>query len=146
MLCPDGIVTGRSSPRMTNSELRDWSDEMVTAAFEAVSVACRLELDPTATLPKVRVAGETPSCGLEEEAPLPWTLMLSGEFGSLLTSVKTLVVYPSAVGVKITGNWMLAPGRILTGKGKVPNEKALPCFESEPIRSVLVPTFESRME
>jgi hypothetical protein len=46
---------------MANSELVDPSDEMVTAAFEAVSVACRLALDPTVTFPKVRVEGVTPS-------------------------------------------------------------------------------------
>ena len=51
-------------PSMANSELVDWSDEMVTAASEAVSVACKLALEPTVTLPKLRVAGETPSWGL----------------------------------------------------------------------------------
>jgi hypothetical protein len=61
-LCPAAIVTGRVSPRMANSEFVDWSDEMVTAEFEAVSVACRLALDPTVTLPKLRVAGVTASC------------------------------------------------------------------------------------
>jgi len=41
---------------MANSELVERSDEMVTAPWEAVSVAGRLALDPTATLPKLRVA------------------------------------------------------------------------------------------
>ena len=44
---------------MENSEFDDWSEEIVTAAFEAVSVACRLALDPTVTLPKLSVAGLT---------------------------------------------------------------------------------------
>ena len=68
-LFPAGSVTGSFSPRMANSELEDQSDVMVTAAFEAVSVACRLALDPTVTLPKLRVAGETPSCGFAAAPP-----------------------------------------------------------------------------
>jgi len=58
----------------------------------------------------------------------------------------TPVVYPEAVGLKITGNWMLAPGAIVTGKGNVPNEKALPCSDAEVITSVLLPMFESWKE
>jgi hypothetical protein len=58
----------------------------------------------------------------------------------------TPVVCPVTVGVKITGNWMLAPGRILAGTRNSPNEKALPCSDLEMIRSVLYPVFESRME
>src|ERR1019366_1161502 len=143
MLCPAEIVTGRFSPSMANSELVDWSDETVTAAFEAVSVACRPALDPTVTLPKLRVAGVTPSCG---STPVPATSMFRGEFGSLLVSVRIPSVYPWAVGVKITGNWTLALGLIFTGNGKLPNEKACPYFDLEKILSVLCPVLVSWME
>ena len=47
------------------------SEEMVTAAFEAVSVASNWTLDPTVTLPKLRVAGVIPSWGLAVTTPLP---------------------------------------------------------------------------
>ena len=96
---------------MANSELVDWSDEMVTAAFEAVSVACRLAFDPTVTLPKLRVAGETLNCGFALATPIPETCMLRGEFGSLLASVRTPRARPWVVGAKMRGNWILAPGR-----------------------------------
>ena len=56
------------------------------------------------------------------------------------------LAYPLAVGVKITGNWMLAPGWSFTGNGNLPNEKALPCSDLEVIRNVLFPVFESWME
>src|SRR5450631_1946799 len=131
---------------MANSELVDWSDEMVTAAFETESVACKLALDPTVTLPKLSVAGVTPSCGLFGYMPVPWTCMLRGEFKALLLSVRVPSVCPMAVGVKMTGNWMLAPGWILTGTGKLPNEKALPSSDLEAIRSILFPVFESCTE
>ena len=145
MLFPAGTVTGRFNPRMANSELVDSSDEMVTAAFEAVSVACRLALDPTVTFPKLSVAGVTPSSG-PEDTPVPATCMLRGEFRALLARVRLPSVHPLAVGVKITGNWMLAPGWIFTGKGKWPKEKARPCFDLERTSTVLFPVFVSWME
>src|ERR1700726_1661864 len=121
MLCPAGIVTGRLSARR-NSELVDPSDEMVTAALEAVSVASRLALDPTVTLPKLSVAGLTASLGFTETSPNPMTFILSMESLALLTSSRTPVLSPLAVGLKITGKSTLAPGWRFTGKGNLPNE------------------------
>lgn len=72
--------------------------------------------------------------------------MLRGEFGSLLVSVRIPLAYPLAVGVKMTGSSMLAPGWSFTGNGNAPNEKALPCSDLEVIRNVLFPLFESGME
>jgi hypothetical protein len=46
----------------------------------------------------------------------------------------------------MTGNSTLAPGWRFTGKGNVPNENSLPCFDLEVICSVLLPVFESRKE
>jgi hypothetical protein len=72
--------------------------------------------------------------------------MLRGEFRALLARVRLPSVHPLAVGVKITGNWMLAPGLIFTGKGKWPNEKALPRFDLERILSGFLPVLVSWME
>src|SRR5260370_2804637 len=66
MLFPAGIVTGRVNPTRVNSELVDPSDEMVTEAFEAVRVAGSLALNPSATFPKLTVAGVTTSCAPRE--------------------------------------------------------------------------------
>src|SRR6202035_697624 len=140
-----GIVTGRLSARR-NSELVNPSDEMVTAALEAVSVGSRLALDPTVTLPKLRVAGLTARLGFMVTSPNPVTFIVSLESLAVLTSSKTPVLYPLAVGLKITGNSTLAPGWRFTGKGNSPNENSLPCFDLEVIWSVLPPLFESRKE
>ena len=145
MLCPAGIVTGRFSARR-NSELVDPSDEMVTAAFDAVSVACRLTLDPTVTLPKLRVAGLTASLEFTVTSPNPMTFIVSMECLAVLMSSKTPVLYPLAVGLKMTGKSTLAPGWRFTGKRNVPNKNSLPCFDMEVICSVLLPLFESRKE
>jgi len=121
------MVAGRVSPDRTNSELVDASDEMVTAVFEAVSVACRLALDPTVTLPKLRVAGVTPSAGaaLPLTTPVPEKSIESGEFSAVLLSVMTAVKDPLAVGLKITGNSRLAPALTSTGRVKVPNQNTV---------------------
>src|SRR5208282_1124148 len=145
-LSPAAMVAGRVSPDRTNSELVDASDEMVTAAFEAVSVACRLVLDPTVTLPKLRVEGLTPSCALAVVSPTPVTYMESRESLAVLLSSKTPTLYPLVVGVKMTGNSMLAPGLRFTGTENLPNENSGPCSDFEVIRSVWLPVFESSME
>lgn len=133
---------------MENSELVDRSEEMVTASFAAVSAAFRLALDPTVTLPKSSVAGETVSFALAAPVPVPVpeTEMVRVGFSVLLVSVKVPSVYPVAVGVKITGNSTLVQEPSVIGKGKVPNENAPPWSDLERIVNAAVPVFESWME
>lgn len=114
-LCPDGIVAGSVSPRMANSEFVDWSDDMVTAAFEAVSVACRLALDPTVTLPKLRVAGLTANCGFTGATPVPVKVSAVGEPVALLVNPAWPVAVPEALGVNRTVTGTLCPAAIVTG-------------------------------
>src|ERR1035437_6015074 len=140
------MVIGRLSPRMANSELVDGSEEIVTEAFLAVNVACRVALDPTLTLPKLSVAGFTSSSAPERYTANPVTIMLSGEYRALLTSLRMPLMYPLAVGVKMMGNSTLAPGWMITGNGKLPSEKALPCSDAEVICNVLSPAFVSWKE
>src|SRR5271166_3751859 len=99
-LCPAGIVTGRFNPIMANSELFDWSDETVTAAFEAVSVAVRLALDPTVMFPKLRL-GVIPSCAGVElgGTPVPVNCARVGEFAALLKNAAWADAVPEALGV-----------------------------------------------
>ena len=148
-LCPAGMVTGRLSPSRVNSELDDPSDEMVTLAFEAVSVACRLVLDPTVTLPKFSVAGVTPSTGtaLPLGTPVPVRSIESEESLAVLWSVMTPVVDPPAVGLKMTGNSTLFPGWIWIGRVKVPYQNPLlPPLDLYVMLSVVLPVFVSGME
>jgi len=148
-LSPAAMVAGRVSPDRTNSELVDASDEMVTAAFEAVRVACRLALDPTVTLPKFSVAGVTASAGaaLPLATPVPLRSMESGEAAAVLSSVITPVEYPAAVGLKMTGNARLAPGSTSMGRVKVPNQKTvLPPLDLYVMLSAVLPVFVSSME
>jgi hypothetical protein len=143
------MVAGRLSPSRVNSELDDPSDEMVTAAFEAVSVACRLALDPTVTLPKFSVAGVTPSTGtaLPLGTPVPVRSIESGESLAVLWSVMTPVVDPPAVGLKMTGNSTLFPGWIWIGRVKVPYQNPLlPPLDLYVMLSVVLPVFVSGME
>jgi hypothetical protein len=121
---------------------------MVTAAFEVVSVAFRVALDPTLTLPKLRVAVATLSFGVAAPVPVPVpeTVMARVGFSALLVSVKVPSVYPVAVGVKVTGNSTLVQESSVIGKGKLPDENALPCFDMERIVNAAVPLFVSWME
>ena|ERR1700722_12102704 len=142
-LCPDESVTGNFSPWISNSELVDWSDEMVTDPFEALSVACRVALEPTLTEPKFRVPGVTDSSEVVEWEPYPLTFKFSETLRAVLVRVKRPVVSPEAVGEKIMGNCVFAPGWRVTGKVNLPNEKALPRTDLAVILSVFVPVFES---
>ena len=119
------MVTGRCNPTMANSALVDWPEEMVTDAPDAVSLAWRVALDPTVTLPKVSVAGLTSSCSFGL-TPFPVRFISGGETTALLVTVTREEVCPTAVGVKITGNRTLAPGLTSAGKDNSPNEKASP--------------------
>ena len=85
---------------------------MVTAAFEAVSVACRLALDPTVTLPKFSVAGVTPSTGtaLFLETPVPVRSIESGESLAVLWSVMTPVEDPAGSRLEDDGQLDARPG------------------------------------
>jgi hypothetical protein len=148
-LFPAAMVAGRLSPDRTNSELVDASDEMATAAFEAVSVACRLALDPTVTLPKLSVAGVTPSTGaaLFLATPVPVRSIESEESSAVLLSVMTPVMDPLAVGLKMTGNSTLAPGWISIGRVKVPYQNTLlPPLDLYVMLRVVLPVFVSGME
>jgi len=130
---------------MANSEFVDWSDQMVTAASEAVSVACRLLLDPTVTLPKLRAAGLIPSCA-PSATPVPEIFISRGEPGELLMIMRMAEVHLNSVGVKMTGNSTLDPGSTFAGRGNSPKEKYFPCTDVEVMVSVSLPVFESWKE
>src|SRR5450755_3598981 len=114
------MVTGNFNPRMLNSAFVDASEVIVTAAFDAVSVACAVEFDPTGTLPKLSDGGETASCGplTSLPAPFPDTATLSGEFLALLLIVTKPWASSSSAGMNMTGSDTLDLGPIVSGRGK----------------------------
>src|SRR5437588_12037762 len=136
MLCPAGIVAGKFSPTTANSELFDGSDEIVTDPFDAVRVVCRVALDPTVTFPKFNDEGDTPSPMLEVKMPSPPTCILNVASTALLPIAMEPLVYPFTVGLKMMGNSTLAPGAIVFGTEKLPNENELPCIDLERMLSV----------
>ena len=58
-LCPAEIVVGRDTPLTVNSGLLLLAEESVTDEPPAVSVADSFWFEPTATLPKFRLVGDT---------------------------------------------------------------------------------------
>jgi len=71
--CPAAMVRGKLRPGSLNSELT-CAEEMVTEPFEGESVSCRLARDPTTTLPKFRLEGETPRVAAWTATRVPQTL------------------------------------------------------------------------
>jgi hypothetical protein len=122
----------------------------VTAALAAVSVAFRLALDPTLTLPKSSDAGETLSFAgallPPVPVPVPEVEMLRVGLSVLLVSVKVPSVYPVAVGLKTIGNSTLTQDGSVMGKGKLPDENALPFCDTERIVKAALPVFVSWIE
>jgi hypothetical protein len=126
--CPAAMARGKLRPGSLNSELFTCAEEMVTEPFEAESVSCRLARDPTTTLPKFRLEGETPRVAAWTATPVPQTLNVNLGFRASLMRVIVPVVFPVANGLNLTVNWVLFPGRRVTGSGKLPKKKSLVIF------------------
>lgn len=74
-LCPAATVRGKEIPLTVNSELVVVAEETTTLAPEALRVAETVLLEPTVTLPKFALAGETVNPALA--APFPESGMVS---------------------------------------------------------------------
>ena len=108
------MVAGREIPESTNSLLSRLADETVTSAPLAVRLPLSAELDPTTTLPKLRLVGDT--ANVPASFPFPESAMPSGEFDAFETTDRLPFATPSLVGVKITVNVTLWLGVRLMGK------------------------------
>lgn len=101
---PVGIVKGKVIPESENSPLPDDAEEMVTAEDVAVTLAPSEELDPTATVPKLRDAGEMESC--PAAVPVPESEMVKFESEESETMVRLPLADPELAGentvVKVT--------------------------------------------
>ena len=82
------------------------------------------ELDPTTTLPKLRVVGDTAS--VPAAVPVPESAMLSGEFDAFDTTDKLPLAVPALVGVKVAVNVTLWLAVRVRGKVNPLTEKVAP--------------------
>lgn len=77
----------------------------VTEAPLAVRLPLSAELDPTVTLPKLRVVGDTAK--VPAAVPVPESGMLSVEFDAFDTTARFPLSAPAPVGAKVAVNVML---------------------------------------
>lgn len=122
---PAGSVAGSEIPESTNSALLRLAELIVTDAPLAVRLPLSAELDPMATLPKLRLLGDTASW--PEATPVPVSAILSGEFDAFDTTDRLPLAAPPLVGVNVAVNVMLWFAVRLMGKLFRPlTEKAAP--------------------
>ncbi len=78
------------------------ADETVTDAPLAVRLPLSAELDPSTTLPKLRLVGDT--ANVPAAVPVPESAMLSGEFDAFDTADRLPLAVAALVGVKVAVN------------------------------------------
>src|SRR5580698_3636888 len=86
-------------PESANSPLLMLAELTVTDAPLAVRLPLRAELDPSVTLPKLRLVGET--ARVPAAVPVPESAMESGELDAFDTTDKVPVKEPALAGVKV---------------------------------------------
>jgi hypothetical protein len=99
---PAARVTGREIPESANSPLLRLAEDTVTDAPLAVKLPFSDELDPTVTLPKLRLVGDT--ARVPGAVPVPESGMLSGELDAFDVTVRLPLAAPAPVGVKVAVN------------------------------------------
>ena len=134
---PAEIVAGRVIPESTNSLLLLLADDTVTEALLALRLPLNGELDPTATLPKPKVAGETESC--PGVVAVPESAMFSGEFDASDTRERLPLRAPAAVGAIVTVNVTLPPAVSVVGKVRPVTENIYPVTLAWEIFTVVPP-------
>ena len=138
---PPGIVAGSEIPDRANSLFVMPDDETVTAAPVAFRVPLSEAPEPTATFPKLNVAGETAS---EPGAvPVPESAMLRGELDASETIDTVPLAEPALVGAKITVNVTLWFAESVAGKLKPLTEKAVPVTLAWEMVTAVPPVFLS---
>jgi hypothetical protein len=99
---------------MVNTELFVVAAVTVTVAPLAVSVPVAVPLEPTVTLPKARVPGDTVSCPTVL-APVPESGMVRVGFVAVDVMVRFPLAAPTAVGANLTEKVALCPPFSVTG-------------------------------
>jgi hypothetical protein len=122
--CPAVSVAGREIPESTNSLLLRLAEETVTDAPLAVRLPLSAELDPTTTLPKLGLVGDT--ANFPVAVPVPESAMLSGELEAFDTTDRLPLAGAAPVGVKVAVNVTLWFAVSVRGKVNPATEKTAP--------------------
>jgi hypothetical protein len=134
------MVTPGENPESTNSLLLRLAEVTVTDAPLAVRLPLSAELDPTTTLPKLRLVGDTAK--VPAAVPVPESAILSGEFDAFETIDKLPVTAPALLGVNVAVKVTLWPDVRLMGKPLNPLiEKAAPVTFAAEMATVDPPLF-----
>ena len=117
-------VAGSEIPESINSLLLILADEIVTDAPLAVRLPLGAELDPTVTLPKLRLVGDT--ANVPAAVPVPESAILSGELDAFDTTDRLPLTALALVGVKVAVNVTLWFEVSVSGKVNPLTEKTAP--------------------
>lgn len=118
------MVSGSEIPETANSLLLRLSDVTVIDAPLALRLPLSDELDPTTTLPKPRVVGETDNWPVA--IPVPESAILSGESDAFDTIDRFPLGAPALAGVNVAVKVTLSFGVRAMGKVNPLTEKAAP--------------------
>jgi len=95
-------IVAPENPESTNSALLLLPDATVTGAPLAVRLPLSEELEPTTTLPKLKLDGET--ANVPAAVPLPDNAIAVVEFDAFDVTDKLPLAVPPTVGVNVTVN------------------------------------------
>jgi hypothetical protein len=124
--CPGFRVAGRLNPLTEKPALDADAAEIVRAPVPVLlNVTGCEELESTAMLPKLRLAGLTASCGCGD-APVPSKETTRDGSDAVLVTVTLPLSVPDAVGVKVTESEADCPPAKVTGKDIPLTANALP--------------------
>jgi hypothetical protein len=96
---PAASVSGSETPESRNSLLFRLAEVIVTEAPLAFRLPLSEELDPTTTLPKLRLVGDT--ANWPAAVPVPERAILSGELDAFETTDRFALAAAAEVGVKV---------------------------------------------
>lgn len=135
---PAAMVTGNDIPLTLNSELVVVAPATTMLDPEAVSVAAIVLLDPTATLPRVAVVGETASVPVA--SPVPDKGTVSVLVAALEVRTKLPVSVPAAVGSNLTVKVTLCDASRVKGTVMPVSLNPVPLVLAEEMVTAALPT------
>ena len=118
------MVAGSEIPENANSLLLRLADVTVIEDPLVVRLPVSDELDPTTTLPKLRLPGDSASCPAAVSAPDSATT--SGEFDAVDSNDRFPLAAPAPLGVNVAVNVTLPLGVSVRGKVNPLIEKDTP--------------------